>query len=200
MTTYRAKPAECEAMQWVVPDDPEVPLDLATRALDIVKWITANGGEARYDPEYVDENGPQTPAHIAICTVTGWACAAPGQYIVKGIATFTVRDNIGGQDIEKELRNFYPRDPVTFETLWSADPARWSVLNALRHENQKLRQALVTSESKVEHLSVVLDDERKRRIHDIQRVRRLTDLLLRQPAHGWVNSNDSDTEDVHDDF
>ena len=73
--------------QWGTPELRSAANDAAI-AEQIVAWVNANGGEARYEPECVDHNGPQTPARIAIRTASGWDYAKPGDRVVKGDRRF----------------------------------------------------------------------------------------------------------------
>lgn len=77
-------------------------------AEQIVAWVNANGGEARYVP-----NGEDTPIgwsgypRIAIRTAYGWAYAKPGDRIVKGDEWFDfIQTKPGMLPDEVRLREF----------------------------------------------------------------------------------------------
>jgi len=116
MTRYVSKPAECEAMQWAaLPNSPEH--GLLASASQIVAWVNANGGEARYE----NSPSPSWPENcIAVRTINGWAYAAPGHYIVMGEASF-VYDREGWAGGTR-CRAFDVRDPKIFESHWEAAP------------------------------------------------------------------------------
>src|SRR5690349_778135 len=94
--------AEIEAMQW---EGGEPFADDTHPAREIVDWVNANGGEARYEPNHPwSEFGNECPcndfdvltrvstphtARIAVRTINGWAYATPGHYVVMGEARFT---------------------------------------------------------------------------------------------------------------
>lgn len=127
---YRSKPTECEAMQWYKQNIEQY--DPKARAQEIVAWVNANGGEARYAPAG-GPSGPGEgsyyghPARIAVRTINGWAYAAPGHYIVMGSAVFTTPvEYIGmlsGTPCSHTLLDFYPCDPATFESRWEPSSA-----------------------------------------------------------------------------
>lgn len=87
---YGVGPAETEQpakwMQWRF-----IEHEMSGNSAEIVAWVNANDGEARYDPR--PESGALTgaTARIAVRTVDGWAYAEPGQYVVMGDETFYVK-------------------------------------------------------------------------------------------------------------
>lgn len=107
---YRSKPTEVEAMQWTPDawDDPE------KNATDIVAWVNANGGEARYETHSIGAVHFDPLDRIAVRTINGWAYAAPGHYVVMGSERFDTGElTPEGEPIE--LLDHYPCDPETFE-------------------------------------------------------------------------------------
>lgn len=120
---YVSRPAEVRARQLTAPSFNN---DLILGAERIVAWVNANGGEARYEPEWIwrgedSSNGRRVPPRIAVRTINGWAYAAPGHYIVMGSAWFVSSpyDPSAGLSGPK-VRDFYPCDPATFEKHWAA--------------------------------------------------------------------------------
>lgn len=92
------------------------PQDVGGTAEQIVAWVNANGGEARYE----SQGAPSGADRIAVRTINGWAYAAPGHYVVMGSATFTVcaHNQPATCNEYRTLRDFYPCDPETFERRW----------------------------------------------------------------------------------
>lgn len=121
-TVYVSKRVEVEALQFAVgPDDYGDP---AYSGEYVVRWVNANGGEARYEGPGRTAPGKVStdPARIAVRTINGWAYAAPGHYVVRGETTFWVQgektdENPDGMEVR---RDFYPCDPETFERRWEA--------------------------------------------------------------------------------
>ena len=78
--------SEPESMVWeALPNSPEH--GLLARANQIVAWVNANGGEARYEQVVQDGSrnaGQYLTSRIAVRTSRGWQCAKPGDRIVKG--------------------------------------------------------------------------------------------------------------------
>lgn len=140
---YVSRPAECEAMQWGNTDAMGF-YATGKHAENVVAWVNANGGHARYEPEPQATiggrgHGSQTftqPARIAVRTINGWAYAAPGHYVVRGSAEFEGRTDpaircpeCGSAQLMHTsscsrqityLRDFYPCDPETFQNRWFA--------------------------------------------------------------------------------
>jgi hypothetical protein len=134
---YRSKPTEIEAMQWSPANRwSELPAPQYT-ADQIVAWVNANGGEARYENHWEgdrDRAQGQRLNRIAVRTINGWAHAAPGHYVVMGSATFDIdmlRDPKDPRCAEHNIpdcvycpteavtvRDFYPCDQETFEKRW----------------------------------------------------------------------------------
>lgn len=120
MTTYRNKyrtrPTECEAMQWPIAGMDRTLEHWANR---IVNWVNASGGEARYEPSgrgYLDGIIQDIPARIAVRTINGFQYCYPGEYMVMGRAWFDTRpEHTTGN---AKTRDFYPRNPETFEKRW----------------------------------------------------------------------------------
>lgn len=114
---YVSKQIDVEAMQWPVSAGMERARE--RWAERIVAWVKANGGEARYEDTHYGSHGHHE-SRIGVRTINGWAYAAPGHYVVKGEATFLVNDpdNVGGPGIIRQVRDFYPCDPETFERRW----------------------------------------------------------------------------------
>lgn len=110
---YRTRPTECEAMQWHLDDDSDAE---RAQAEQIVDWVNANGGEARY-------NAPaDMEPLISVHTITGWSFAEPGQYVVMGDAVGNERYP-GSEDSMfrgPEFRDFYIQRPEDFERRWEA--------------------------------------------------------------------------------
>jgi hypothetical protein len=95
---YRSKPVEVEAMQWCVSCAKYTP-DICGG--EVVAWVNANGGEARYTGTADPGRGTDPYANrIAVRTINGWAYAAPGHYVIRSAV------------------DFYPCDPETFEQRW----------------------------------------------------------------------------------
>lgn len=73
------EPTEPKAMQWLKFADDALRTD---EARQIVAWVNANGGEARYEP--YGHGSPSYPRpHVAVRTADGWAYAKPGDWIEK---------------------------------------------------------------------------------------------------------------------
>jgi hypothetical protein len=85
-----AKPTECEAKRWAVVFDAINAMQ--HRAEQIVAWVNANGGEARYEPATgaLSNFGGRDFPRIVVRTINGWAYAKPGDHIVMGSAWFDV--------------------------------------------------------------------------------------------------------------
>jgi|SRR6185437_4173255 len=118
---YQSKPTEIEARQW---NGEKYSIFISTGPLcayDIIAWVNANGGEARYGHPTGDESTTwQSGPFIAVRTINGWDYAEPGHYIVMGSARF---DIVVGTDLNgpaEQRRNFYPCDAETFESSWEA--------------------------------------------------------------------------------
>lgn len=117
---FVARPTECEAMQW---GGREPALVVGENgALEIVAWVNANGGEARYYPDGVVGEHPNGGPRIGVRTINGWAYAEPGHYVVMGTALFEV-DHTAERGFKhltcvSTVRDFYPCDPETFESRW----------------------------------------------------------------------------------
>lgn len=101
-------------MQWL-----DAPCEPVPGPEDIVAWVNANGGEARYVPITLDPDTDPTDASIiTIRTSTGWANAKPGYYIVMSDNYFYLPQSLGDLDAEcpqVKLRVFYLQSPETFE-------------------------------------------------------------------------------------
>jgi hypothetical protein len=82
--TYRKKPVEIEAMQY---------LGGAENATEIIDWVLASGGTARYHDEL--------PEHIAIDTLEGTMRAGTGWWVIRGLKG-----------------EFYPCEPEIFEATY----------------------------------------------------------------------------------
>lgn len=114
---YRSKPVEVEAMQWT-DDGSDDFRGLADLAAQIVAWVNANGGEARYERSDYDaipsvhDHGPR----IAVRTINGWAYAKPRHFVVMGESYWDPDDR--PLPPTKQLCDFYPVDPATFEQRW----------------------------------------------------------------------------------
>lgn len=105
---YKSKPTEIEARRWN-----------GEGAHEIVAWVNANGGEARYEQESwpFGRSNIGHDAYIAVRTIDGWDYAKPGHYIVMGSTTF---QDGGFMTPARFMRDFYPCDPETFESTWEA--------------------------------------------------------------------------------
>ena len=94
---------------------------------DIVAWINANGGEVSCidtGPLAVATN--QKPL-IAVRTHSGWAYAAPGDYVVMQSKGIDRADPDSGPDLPVVKHYFDTCDPETFESRWlpvSLDPTK----------------------------------------------------------------------------
>ena len=104
------EPVEIEAMQWAINSSVESGKE---KAEEIVAWVNANGGEAKY-LRRIDAsiNQALTEARIAVHTCNGWYSAAPGDYIVMGEEWFVTpeqsRSGVG------KTRDFYIQSPQAF--------------------------------------------------------------------------------------
>jgi hypothetical protein len=105
---YVSRPTECEAMQWRY-----IQHEMNGNSAEIVAWVNANGGEARYLRAEAMPNVPTD--RIAIRTREGRVHAVPGDYVVMG-------DDWVGHIGEKFIgvRAFITCDPETFEKRWEA--------------------------------------------------------------------------------
>jgi len=113
---YRSKPTEVEAMQWNGQAAPGGPPNTHS-ANEIVAWVNANGGEARYMPSRDDCNNVDAQqARIKIRAVSGWVYAKPGDYIVKNTWLLPFEDGL-------PERAFFPVPADTFESQWEPIPA-----------------------------------------------------------------------------
>jgi hypothetical protein len=79
---YRKKPVVIEAQRW----DGTV-----SAATQIIDWVLANGGTARYHDD----------PYLSINTLEGTATASPGDWVIKGVAG-----------------EFYPCKPGIFEATY----------------------------------------------------------------------------------
>lgn len=77
MKLYRSKPTTVEAVQWIVKRTP------SDDAKPIVDFINANGGEALFIYDWLENEGTHFP-HIMITTLEGKFAAKPGDYICRG--------------------------------------------------------------------------------------------------------------------
>ena len=125
MITYRSNTVDIEAMQWLVgPDDHGDP---AFSAKEIVAWVDANGGTAKYQPQsgvsgmgMVKLDRPR----IAVLTTHGWAYALPGHYIVMGEAWFTAdEDDPGKAHACREFDAVADLSDVKVSHTWTPVPA-----------------------------------------------------------------------------
>jgi len=113
-------------MRWTEPPR-ATPADQAECAAEIVDWVNANGGEARYqrdwDPTMPERPGPDE-AHIAIRAITGWVYAKPGDYIVMNpgkIVDYRIHEDSGlDLPVYDPPPSFAVLDSKTFERSWEA--------------------------------------------------------------------------------
>jgi hypothetical protein len=110
---YRSRLVEIEALRWDYDAPVTVNALLEERAREIVAWVNANGGEARYERQ----GSPSGADRIAVRTINGWAYALPGWYVVMGETEF---GGTGASWERERIRDFYPCDPETFQRRWEA--------------------------------------------------------------------------------
>lgn len=119
MTTYERR-ASIEAMQWNGHDRALAVWGRpGTSAELIIRWIEANGGEARFERAFrIPECfGAMEPAKIIVRTTGGWLHVRAGEYVVMGEATFDSFMNGG----PVEVRPFFRMTKEQFETEgWQA--------------------------------------------------------------------------------
>lgn len=103
---YVVMGSEIEAMQWLATDQPP-----EAEAADIVAWVNANGGEARYEPapaaDYRDAYEVDRGPFIRVRRSDGWVYAEPGHYVVMGIGSFYNTQRPTKRGYFERIRDFY---------------------------------------------------------------------------------------------